>query len=137
MGETTALKNKLASNNLKATSLRLAFLDLLTDHTGAVSFSKIQQSFDNVNRTTLYRTIQTFLDKGLIHVASNQNDTYYALCDHQCSSKSHQHNHVHFECVKCNAISCEELVNQLKINLPQFKIETTEILLTGTCKHCI
>jgi len=63
MGETTALKNKLASNNLKATSLRLAFLDLLTDHTGAVSFSKIQQSFDNVNRTTLYRTIQTFLDK--------------------------------------------------------------------------
>ena len=131
-------KSLLSERNLKATAIRVEFLQLIRNYKTAMPFSMIQEALEESDRITLYRTIQTLLDKGIIHKAfTNNEDTYYALCGSNCTDKTHYHNHVHFSCTVCKSVSCEDLSQEVSISLPQFKIEKININLTGVCKNCV
>lgn len=135
--ENTSPKAILSQRNLKATNIRIDLLHLLNQYTTAMPFSSIQKELKESDRITLYRTIQTLLDKGIIHKAFvNNEETYYALCGENCTEKAHFHNHVHFKCTACNAVSCEYLDQEISISLPQFQIDKVNINLTGICGKC-
>jgi len=130
-------KNLLSNRNLKATSTRIRVLQLIHDYHSAIPYSIIQEDLGKTDRITLYRTIQTLLEKGIIHKAfSDKEETYYALCGNSCTTKSHSHNHAHFKCTNCESVTCVPLHQELSISLPQFKIENIHIHLTGLCKNC-
>jgi len=130
-------KDLLRQSSLKSTATRVDLINLIHDYGSAIPFSLIQDHFESTDRITLYRTIQTLEQKGLIHKAFvNKSKTYYALCDHQCTSAEHYHDHVHFQCTVCDTVSCEDLPNQIAIELPNFKIEKINVHLTGICKAC-
>lgn len=139
MGEhhSKTIQDLLSERSLKVTKVRVQVLELIQSYDAAIPFSKIQEECKELDRVTLYRTIQTLLEKGIIHKAyTDNNNTFYALCGHSCSPDQHAHNHVHFECTKCGQITCEELPKEVKIHLPNFQIESTEIHLTGLCEKC-
>ncbi len=135
--ETNFPKNLLSARNLKATSTRIKVLELIQAYQSAMPYSKIQKELNQTDRITLYRTIQTLLEKGIIHKAlSNNEDTYYALCGTSCSTKSHDHKHAHFKCTQCDSVSCVPLTQEISISLPQFKVNHVNIHLTGLCESC-
>lgn len=135
--DNTHLKDLLAGRALKATPGRLELLSLIEQYNSAMPFSQIQARLKKVDRVTLYRTIQSLLDKGIIHKAmTDDKETFYALCGTTCSSHDHVHNHVHFKCNNCERISCEKLENEVTISLPDFVIASTQIHLTGICRNC-
>ncbi len=134
---TEETKVLLRSRKLKATPTRLEVLSTLKKHTSAVTFSEIQRVCTNTDRVTLYRTIQTFLDKGIIHKAyQSEEETFYALCNHNCSSEAHFHDHLHFKCSTCDQVTCQQLTDEIKIVLPNFKINKVDINITGICNRC-
>ena len=126
----------LHDRGLKATSPRLKLLDAINDYRAAMPYSKIQEAMQPIDRVTLYRTLDSLLNKGVIHKAyESGNKVYYAICDHyHCSEDAHQHDHIHFKCNACNTVTCEVPAEDLRIALPGYQIQQVSISLEGICK---
>lgn len=127
----------LHRKKLKATTTRIQVLDLIKAYNSAMPVSALQNQLDNFDRVTLYRILNTFLKKGVIHKAHiNKDDVYYALCGESCSSENHIHQHVHFKCKSCETVSCVHLDQEVTIQLPNLQIENINIEATGYCNNC-
>src|SRR3954468_7203906 len=86
--------------SLRSTPSRQEILLLFLNKEYALSHGDIEREISNtLDRVTVYRTLKTFLDKGLIHkVLDDEGSLKYALCKEACSLTDHHHNHVHFKC---------------------------------------
>lgn len=128
----------LKDNGLRITEPRLEVLESFLSFTSAVSQGDIEDSFDlNLDRVTVYRTIKTFLERGIIHKVLDDNGTSkYALCKEQCHD-GHHHDHLHFKCSVCQQTQCLEKLFIPKIVLPQdYQMEEVNILVQGVCPNC-
>ena len=135
--ESNNIKEMLKKRNLKATSNRLNLLTKMQNNGSAMSFSKIKNTMQPIDRVTLYRTIEKLKEKGIIHIAFQSNkEIYYAICGMDCSSENHIHNHIHFKCSKCQTVTCEDLLNSLKISLPKHEIHNVAVNVNGLCDVC-
>jgi Fur family ferric uptake transcriptional regulator len=124
--------------NLRATPNREEILHLFLLKNYALSHGDIEKEIDNsLDRVTVYRTLKTFLDKGLIHkVLDDEGSLKYALCKEACSTIEHHHDHVHFKCVKCGQTNCLN-VEVPSIKLPKgYQVNEVNLLIQGICEHC-
>jgi Fur family ferric uptake transcriptional regulator len=123
---------------LRTTDSRQAILKLFLQKDYALSHGDIENAIDNsLDRVTVYRTLKTFLDKGLIHkVLDDEGSLKYALCSETCSSREHHHDHVHFKCIKCGQTTCLD-VEAPAVKLPRgFKAKEVNLLIQGVCAQC-
>ena len=129
----------LKSKNLSITQCRLAILRLFTEKNTAIALGNIEKSIKtSFDRVTIYRTLKSFLEIGIIHKVPDDNGQLkYALCKDHCPDHVHMHEHLHFKCTQCDETTCLEAVEIPKIILPAgYKTLTTNILIQGTCKNC-
>lgn len=132
------LKELLRSRNLKATSARISLLHEMDKFKNAMPYSAIQEALHDMDRVTLYRTIESLKEKGVIHKAFQENnDSYYALCGSSCKSHQHNHNHIHFKCIKCETVTCETPKNELSVELPGVDLHHLNIHAEGICSDCL
>jgi len=135
---TQHIETLLRSRKLKATPNRIALLSEIESYQSAIPFSTIQNKLKNLDRVTLYRSMNVLLKNGIIHKAYNKdNDMYYAMCGNTCTATTHNHNHVHFECTECEQVKCEHLQQEVEILLPDHQVNEINITLRGVCKDCI
>lgn len=92
---------------------------------------------DKYDRVTIYRTLQTFEEKGIIHaIPTADNSILYALCK-DCEDGHHHDDHVHFICRVCERTICLDDVVSPKMELPQgYTAENVQVLIEGVCKDC-
>lgn len=124
--------------HLKSTSCREQVLRFMLNHDHALTHADIEKNIDpGTDRVTVYRTLKTFLNNGLIHkVLDNEGATKYALCQH-CTSEEHRHEHVHFKCTNCGHTSCLDDIQIPPISLPRgFTSFEKNLLISGVCSHC-
>ena len=129
----------LRRNHLSITGGRRKILELFLQQDGALSHGDIERrAGEKFDRVTVYRTLQTFLEKGLIHsIPSPDNSLRYALCKEDCSGGHHHDDHVHFICTSCGITICLEEVTIPPIKLPLgYVSEQVEMLISGVCKSC-
>lgn len=130
----------LSNHSLRRTAPRQAVLEVFVKGESALSQPEIEQLLkDQCDRVTIYRTLTTFLDNGLIHkVLDDAGAAKYALCAHDCDNhEKHQHNHVHFKCELCGQTRCLDQVHAPEFNLPKgFVVRDTNVLLQGVCADC-
>lgn len=130
-------KELLNSRNLKATNTRLNLLLQLQEYKSAMPYTVIQKEMASIDRVTLYRTIGTLTKRGIIHKAfQEKNETYYAICGKKCGENNHQHDHIHFKCVVCNAVTCEHISNSVDVLMPDYDVHYLSIYAKGVCKLC-
>lgn len=124
--------------NLRSTPSRAAILQAFLTHNYALSHGDLEKevpaSFD---RVTVYRTLKTFLDKGLIHkVLDDEGGMKYALCKEACSTAHHHHDHVHFKCTQCGQTNCLQIEIPV-IKLPKgYEAKEVNLLIQGVCGNC-
>ena len=129
----------LKEHNLRNTSCREEVLDFFLEKDAALSHSdletRLSESFD---RVTLYRTLKTFLDAGLIHkVLDDEGGAKYALCKSHCTDHQHQDNHVHFKCTNCGTTNCLDHVTIPAVSLPKgYHKSDVYLLVQGICRLC-
>jgi Fur family ferric uptake transcriptional regulator len=124
--------------NLRSTPSRKAILNIFLKKNYALTHSDIEKSMPtDFDRVTVYRTLKTFLDKGLIHkVLDDQGSMKYALCTEACTIAGHHHDHVHFKCSLCGQTSCLS-INIPSIRLPAgYKPTDQNLLIQGICPNC-
>ncbi|MGB1316016.1 MAG: Fur family transcriptional regulator [Chitinophagales bacterium] len=136
--ETMKFKEILKKRNLKATQNRLGLLEAISAFKTAMPYSELQKTLNYMDRVTLYRTIDKLKEQGVIHKAFQENnETFYAICGEKCSSDTHHHDHIHFKCIKCKAVTCENMDKALKISLPDYEIHKVAINVSGVCGGCL
>ena len=129
----------LKRNGLSVTESRKKILELFLDTAGAMAQADIEKNtgiaFD---RVTVYRTLQTFVDKGIIHqIPTTDNSILYALCKQNCQQGHHHDNHVHFICNNCDKTFCLDDVTVPDVKLPKgFTPAQAAMVVTGVCMDC-
>jgi Fur family transcriptional regulator, ferric uptake regulator len=135
-----AVSNRLLKDfRLRTTQTRQEILHLFLRSDYALSHSDIEKEVDSsLDRVTVYRTLKTFLDKGLIHkVLDDEGSLKYALCNEACSVAGHHHNHVHFKCTECGQTNCLTNVEIPSVKLPKgYKAKEINLLIQGVCETC-
>ena len=129
----------LKRNQLSVTASRKRILELFQENGGALEHNDIEKSTgDKFDRVTIYRTLQTFVEKGIIHtIPTADNSVRYALCKDECTEGHHHDNHVHFVCDSCSTTFCLEAVSVPEVHLPKgFQPNLIEVVVTGKCKNC-
>lgn len=129
----------LKQNHLSITGSRQKILDLFFSSDGALSHADIEKSTgESFDRVTVYRTLQTFVEKGIIHlIPTTDNSIKYGLCKNDCAPGHHHDNHVHFICGECEKTICLDDVNIPVVKLPEgFIPNRSEMVVTGTCGEC-
>jgi Fur family ferric uptake transcriptional regulator len=129
----------LRRNQMSVTSGRRKILELFLHQEGALSHSDIEKKAgEKFDRVTIYRTLQVFLEKGLIHsIPTADNSIRYALCRDNCSAGHHRDDHIHFVCNSCGNTVCLEDTTIPAIRLPRgFTAEQVEMVVSGICKRC-
>ena len=83
----TEILGILKKNQLSVTESRRKILELFKLNNGALAHHDIEErTGDRFDRVTIYRTLQTFVEKGIIHtIPSADNSIKYALCKDECT----------------------------------------------------
>lgn len=132
------MNDKLSNKSIRATDFRKKVLHIFEKYNQAITVNQIERDLGEHDRVTLYRTLKTFTDKGLIHeVALPNEDKKLALCEADCSADGHQHEHIHFKCKTCEGVFCKEVDKIPSIQLDGFSIDKIEINITGVCDNCL
>lgn len=129
----------LKKNQLSVTAGRKKILELFLSSPGALAHADIEKNTDAAfDRVTVYRTLQTFVDKGIIHnIPTSDNSILYALCKDNCEEGHHHDNHVHFICEACNNTICLDDVTVPEVKLPTgFQPKHSEMVVSGVCDDC-
>lgn len=128
----------LRKHKLRVTDMRKEVLNIFLAKNEAQSQHDIELLLSEFDRITLYRTLKSFQEKGLIHKALDSTDVVkYALCSEDCSEHDHNDEHVHFHCESCGNTFCVEEVEIPMISMPSgYSISSTNVVLNGTCRRC-
>jgi Fur family ferric uptake transcriptional regulator len=131
----------LKSSSLSITDGRKKILDIFLSAPNALAHQDIElKCKEKFDRVTIYRTLQAFLEKGIIHtIPSSDNITRYALCNDDCIDSGHHHdNHVHFSCDECGKTICLDETTIPSVRLPNgFRAHQINMIVSGVCKSCL
>ena len=118
------------------TKAKTKIKELIISSQTALSHSEIQESLEGLcNRVTTYRVLDRLLEEGVIHKIVNVDGVInFASCQ-SCSSE-HNHNHIHFSCQKCKAVTCIEGVEPTYKLPKSYKVKEMNFTLSGLCPQC-
>ena len=118
--------------------MRILVLDLLQKKDAATSLTDLERDLYPADRTTIYRTLKIFEEKGLIHIIEDGTGTpKYALCLNECEADDHHDLHVHFYCANCKETFCLPDTEIPHLNLPYgFFAAEMNLVVKGVCNKC-
>jgi|SRR5690606_1567642 len=130
----------LRKHNLKVTTPRLSVLSVISEKETATSQPDLEKVLGkSVDRVTLYRVLNAFEEKGILHKIFDLHGTAtYALCSDECPEHIHSEDHVHFTCSQCNSVYCLNEVAIPTIKTPDgFRVDAVGVNAIGVCAQCI
>lgn len=128
----------LLNKHIRPTAMRLLILEYLTKQSSTTALAELETAFDHSDRITIYRTLKTFEEKGVIHkVIDDSGVAKFGLCSPYCDENRHRDMHVHFNCSVCHETFC---LPSSKIQLPylpgNFTAEEVNLIVKGICPKC-
>jgi len=130
------LKQVLKNHKLRVTDSRMDILEFFTTQSHALTIKDLEEHFHDYDRVTLYRTLASFADQGVLHkIPDDTGMVTYGLCYDTCSSEEHHHNHVHFKCTRCGNVECIN-VRVPQVSIPGYQVLEANYIVNGICKSC-
>ena len=132
------LQDILRRRHLSVTDSRKKILSLFLSSHEALTHGDIESNAgEKFDRVTVYRTLQSFEEKGIIHaIPTPDNSVRYALCK-DCEEGHHHDDHVHFICEDCHRTICLDRVVFPKIDLPTgYETKHMQVVINGRCALC-
>ena len=132
------IEKRLIDNGVRPTAMRILIYKCMAEKDIAVALTDIENAFAKSDRTTLYRTLKTFEEKGIVHqIDDGTNISKYALCEPGCNCQLEQDLHLHFHCDNCDETMCLTEHKIPHINLPEGYIaEDANLVIKGICEKC-
>ncbi len=130
-------ENKLNKKGVRPTAMRIIVLQYLTKLGHTTSLFDLENHFDYADKSTLFRTLKTFEEKGIVHkVDDGSGIIKYGLCSDTCRCIK-EDQHFHFHCEKCEETYCLNNMNIPNLELPtKFILKQSNLVLKGICANC-
>ncbi|HEA31428.1 Fur family transcriptional regulator, ferric uptake regulator [Gillisia sp. Hel1_33_143] len=126
----------LESMGIRPTAMRLMTYKRLAELEVAISLGDLEKDFKISERSTLFRTMKTFEEKGIVHqIQDGTGVIKYALCEAKCEVGNDLH--LHFHCNNCEETVCLTEHKIPHINLPEGYItKDINLVVKGICEKC-
>lgn len=131
------IEAKLLAKQTRPTSMRILVYDYLSAQNQARSLSEIEQALYPVDRITVYRTLKTFEEKGIIHSIQENNTSKFSLREAQCRAGDHHDRHLHLYCKRCKQTTCHQDITLPEVLQGNFKVEEVRLFVRGVCENCL
>lgn len=131
------IEQKLLQKNTNPTSMRILVYDFLEQQQTAMSLSEIESHFYKADRVTIYRTLKTFEEKGIVHSIQENTTTKYILCHDECDEQTHKDRHLHFYCKICKQTTCKEDFVIPQNETRDYRIDEIKLFGKGICENCL
>ncbi|MCK5705280.1 MAG: transcriptional repressor [Cyclobacteriaceae bacterium] len=130
-------KKALKLHSLRITDCRIDVLERFYNNNHALSMKDLEIYLEDYDRVTLYRTINSFVEKGLLHrIPDDSGSATFGICLDTCTAEQHHHDHVHFKCNICGHIECLSDYRVPIVDLPGYEITDSNLVINGVCKQC-
>jgi Fur family ferric uptake transcriptional regulator len=138
---TTPLRDKarqmLKDARLYCTEPRLAILQVLLQAARPLRQDQVaeQLTLRALNKVTVYRTLESLVEVGLLHRAfTYKRAWYFELADHCTEHQCHPH----FTCTNCGVTLCltDILLPMARMSQKGFVINRQQVRLEGLCPAC-
>ena len=128
----------LEEKAVRITPMRQLLLEYFLQHEGTFGLIELENAFPKSDRITMYRTLKTFEETGIIHGINNgTGEVKYALCDEHCTPIHHIDQHPHFQCEQCKRVTCIDSLVIPKMELPQgYLSKEITMMIKGVCPDC-
>lgn len=130
----------LSDTGLRRTPVRVGVLEILIRSRSAMSVPQILARLKGVDTVTVYRTLNTFVRKKIVHrVRGEDRGWLYAVGD---TADQPQHQHPHFVCDECGKVECLEEASIPETFVPSlgvsrdYRVSWPEVVLHGMCPKC-
>ena len=132
------IEKRLNDNGVRPTAMRILIYRYMAEKEIAVALTDIENVFAKADRTTLYCTLKTFEQKGIVHqIDDGTHISKFALCEPGCNCELEQDLHLHFHCNNCDETVCLTEQKIPHINLPDgYVAEDANLVLKGICEKC-
>ncbi len=139
MDKAQKIGDRLVAHGIRRTPFRIELLQLFIESKSSLSHQEVKEKITSTkDKVTIYRALDNFLEKGLIHKVPDVNNVArYAVCPDNCAQEAHVHNHVHFVCESCEKTFCLDNVEVPSVQVPEgFNASSFSYTVTGLCKTC-
>jgi Fur family transcriptional regulator, ferric uptake regulator len=133
------IQEVLQGFEMRCTQGRTALLKILLRAKQALSQEQIAEKLavreQQLDKATIYRALECFVEVGLVHRAYQQDRVWYYELSHRCSEKQC---HPHFNCTACGKTFC---LPNAKVPLAKgikrgFVLQRQKVRLEGLCPKC-
>lgn len=140
MCEQCNYRGMLSSAGLFPTSHRVRVMEVIGNNSYPLNAREIHQALQHnyaINRVTVYRILDSLVDKGLVDRISGGRAFFYGLAPND----NHQQ-HPHFYCRQCGRMNCLN-PRSISADITAFKrifpgkIDSIEIRVDGVCTRCL
>jgi len=131
-----AYRELLRAVGLRMTGGRVDILDVLLRAHRPLTEDEIRARLKReVDRTTVYRNLEHFMVKNLVHRCFVRERAWHYELAHNCGPKQC---HPHFCCTKCGRMVClTEVSVPLARKLPEgFELKRQQVRIEGLCPRC-
>lgn len=127
----------LDRKGISVTPVRLLVLQIFLKHLQAFSLKDLEEKLFFSERSTIFRTLQLFEKRGILHeIISSDGIKSYALCS-DCENETHNDQHAHLKCKKCESVFCIPLdIDSLINKTSEYQIDDVQVFVNGICKAC-
>ena len=130
-------RRMLKGAELYRTEARIAILKVLMQAPNPLRQNEIAARLraKTLNKVTIYRTLQSLVEAGLVHRAFMQKRAWHFELAHHCSESQC---HPHFTCLDCGNTHCLMGVSLPMAKSPHkgFVISRQQVRLEGWCPAC-
>lgn len=136
------VSNVLTAISIRPTQIRREILKIFYNVNFALSHADIVKKLAGAfDRVTIYRTLETFEKKKLIHkIIDDSGVTKFASHDvGGCDAHflHHKSNHLHFKCLSCGNIYCMCSIALPDVTIPAgFLLKNLKLIAEGICNNC-
>ncbi|UCD48853.1 MAG: transcriptional repressor [Phycisphaerales bacterium] len=133
----TKARQMLKAAKLYRTEARIAVLKVLMQTRSPLRQNQIAKRLPakHLNKVTIYRTLESLVDVGLVHRAFMQERAWHFELAHHCSATQC---HPHFTCLSCGQTHCLTGISMPMAESPYkgFVISRQQVRLEGVCPAC-
>ena len=125
----------LKQNNLRLTDGRKEVLEVLRKAKYPMALADLEKKLPAMDRITMYRTLQSFREKDLIHVISDTS----GISKYMFNDPVRPRHHAHFKCTLCSLFLCMDnaLAPVDDYEMPEgFEAKTYSVVIEGLCNKC-
>ena len=132
------IKATLKVFGLRPTKARILVCEVLMKAGCPVSHGELQadERLKEINRVTLYRTLNALEGAGLVHKVPGVDSCWY-FCLHETNQSGCPGDHPHFYCLECGRMECLKEHRLPFIEVPcGYHVEGKQLLVYGICSKC-